>query len=156
MSVLGRQDYQWQHEPCLYGWVDGKAHYFTFDRTQTTIFDDEPNINRMSKDELKAYIRELWCKEPTTVMREAKPAKSAEHPTMKPVPLLGRLISNSSRRGEIVLDPFAGSGSTLIAAEQLGRRCYCMEIDPQYADVIITRWEELIGGEAEMEDGHGY
>ena len=116
--VMGRQDYQWKHEPCLYGWKDGAAHYFVDDRTQAT------------------------------VINEDKPTRSAEHPTMKPVKLLARLIKNSTRPGESVLDPFGGSGSTLIACEQLGRVCYTMELDPRYCDVIIDRWEKLTGQKA--------
>lgn len=113
--VLGRQDYQWKHEPCLYGWKDGAAHYFIDDRTQTTIL----NFN--------------------------KPTKSEMHPTMKPVALFSYQINNSSRKGENVADLFGGSGSTLIACEQLNRKCYMMELDPKYCDVIIKRWENLTG-----------
>jgi len=82
------------------------------------------------------------------VIREDRPARSDEHPTMKPVRLCGRLMANSSRRGEIVLDSFGGSGSTLIAAEQLKRRCYMIELDPRYCDVIIARWEQFTGRQA--------
>ena len=85
----------------------------------------------------------------TTVLREKKPSSSKLHPTMKPVKLIGRLIHNSSRPGENVLDIFGGSGSTMIAAEQLGRRCYMMELDPRYVDVIIERWEQFTGRTAE-------
>ena len=116
--VLGRQDYQWKHEPCLYGWKDGAAHYFINDRTQST------------------------------VIHEDKPSRSAEHPTMKPVKLIGQSIFNSSREGDIVLDLFGGSGTTLIACEQLNRKCRIMEIDPHYVDVIIKRWEDLTGQKA--------
>lgn len=118
--VLGRQDYQWKHEPCLYGWKDGAAHYFINDRTQSTVID------------------------------EKKPYRNGEHPTMKPVPLIAKQIENSSRKGENVLDLFGGSGTTLIACEQLGRNCYMMEYDPKYVDVIINRWEKLTGGKAEL------
>ena len=81
----------------------------------------------------------------TTVIDENKPARNADHPTMKPLKLLARLIKNSSRQGEIVLDTFGGSGSTLITCEQLGRRCYTMELDPRYADVIVKRWAKFTG-----------
>jgi site-specific DNA-methyltransferase (adenine-specific) len=146
--VIGRQDYQWKHEVCLYGWKEGAEHYFTFDRTQVGVF-EEKDLNRMSRKELIAELQRLREGEsPTTVIRHPKPMRSEDHPTMKPVPLIGKLISNSSRSGELVLDTFAGSGSTLIAAHQLGRRCYCMEIDPKYADVILTRWEALTEREA--------
>ena len=82
------------------------------------------------------------------MIREDKPAKSEEHPTMKPVKLISYLIRNSSRKGELVLDIFGGSGTTMIACEQLGRRCYMMELDPKYCDVIIKRWEGLTGQKA--------
>lgn len=117
--VLGRQDYHWQHEPCLYGWKEGAAHYFIDDRTQTT------------------------------VMQYDKPAKSIEHPTMKPIELIAKQIQNSSRTNEVVLDPFGGSGTTLIACEHLKRKCLTMELDPRYCDVIVKRWEELTGQKAE-------
>jgi len=145
-AVMGRQDYHWKHEPCLYGWKPGAEHYFTFDRTQNTVFDDEPNIRAMGKAELIAYIEDLRAMAaPEDVMRENKPSRNKEHPTMKPIPLMGRLISNSTKRGQIVLDTFAGSGSTLIAAEQLGRRCFAAELDPKYATVIVERWEAFTG-----------
>lgn len=120
--VLGRQDYQWKHEPCLYGWKDGAAHYFADTRSETTVID------------------------------EKRPTRSESHPTMKPVSLLARLIKNSSKPGELVLDTFGGSGSTLIACEQLKRRCCMMEIDPKYCDVIIERWESFTGEKAVLLD----
>ena len=147
--VLGRQDYQWQHEPCLYGWKDGAAHYFTADRTQTTVIEDRPNLKKMTKEELKDLVVELMKSPiPTTVLREDKPSRNSDHPTMKPIRLIGRLIANSTRKGETVLDTFGGSGSTLVAAEQLGRICYMMELDPKYCDVIINRWEQYTGQKA--------
>lgn len=118
--VMGRQDYQWKHEPCLYGWKDGAAHYFVDDRTQSTVIECD------------------------------RPSRSKEHPTMKPVKLLALQIRNSSRMGEIVLDPFGGSGSTLIACEQLGRKARLVELDPKYCDVILDRWEKLTGGTATL------
>lgn len=147
--TLGHRDYQWQHEPCLYGWKDGAGHYFSDSRTETTVIEDKPNINKMSKAELKAYVKELLKNEPaSTIIREDKPLRSEQHPTMKPVKLIAYLIRNSSRKGEIVLDVFGGSGTTLIACEQLGRRCYMEELDPKYCDVIIKRWEALTGQKA--------
>ncbi len=119
--VLGRQDYQWRHEPCLYGWKDG-AHKWYSDRKQTTVLEfDRPTANR-------------------------------EHPTMKPVPLLAYLVSNSTKAGDSVLDAFGGSGSTLVACEKLGRRCLTMEVDPHYCDVIIQRWEGMTGLKAVKEN----
>lgn len=147
--ALGRQDYQWQHEPCLYGWKDGAAHYFTDSRTEATVFEDRININKLSKDEMKALLKELLAdKQSTTVIHEDKPSKSVEHPTMKPLKLLARQIKNSTRRGEKVLDTFGGSGSTLLTCEQLGRVCYMAELDPKYCDVIIQRWENATGNKA--------
>jgi DNA modification methylase len=117
--TLGRQDYQWQHEPCLYGWNEG-THAWYSDRKQTTILHFD------------------------------RPKRSEEHPTMKPVPLFDYLIRNSSKAGDIILDTFGGSGTTIIACEQNGRNGYCMEIDPKYCDVIIDRWEKFTGKKAEL------
>lgn len=118
--VLGRQDYQWKHEPCFYGWKEGAAHYFIDDRTNTTVFD------------------------------EKKPTRNDLHPTMKPIKLIARQVQNSSRQGELVLDLFGGSGSTLMACEQTGRRCCSMEFDPRYCDAIIDRWQSFTGKKAEL------
>ena len=149
--ALGRQDYQWKHEPCLYGWKDGAAHYFVDDRTQSTVFEDKDNdIDHMKKEEMRTLLKQLLeDKISTTVINEDKPARSAEHPTMKPIRLLARQIKNSSKPGENVLDIFGGSGSTLITCEQLGRNCYTAELDPGYCDVIIKRWEDFTGQQAE-------
>lgn len=150
---LGRQDYQWKHEPCLYGWKDGAAHYFVNTRNLATVIEDAENqdIDNMKKDELKDLLKSILggCKD-TTILDEKKPTKSDLHPTMKPIPLIARQIKNSSRTGENVLDLFGGSGSTLMACEQLGRRCFMMEYDPHYADVIIKRWEDYTGEQAEL------
>jgi len=116
--VLGRQDYQWKHEPCLYGWKDG-SHKWYGDRKQTTVIDmNRPNASKL-------------------------------HPTMKPVALFAYQIQNSTQKGDIVLDTFGGSGTSIIACEQLGRKCYTMELDPRYVDVIIARWEKFTGRKAE-------
>lgn len=147
--VLGRQDYQWKHEPCLYGWKDGAAHYFTNDRCQTTVFEDDTALKKMTKEQLIEVIKELQDTiTPSTIIHEAKPQRNELHPTMKPINLIGRLVRNSSKPKENVFDGFGGSGSTLIACEQLGRKCYTMELDPKYVDVIIKRWEELTGKKA--------
>lgn len=119
--VPGRQDYQWKHEPILYGWKEGAAHYFVDDRTQST------------------------------VLLEDKPRKNDLHPTMKPVPLVGRLMKNSSKPDARVLDPFGGSGTTILAAEQLGRIAYSMELDEVFCDVIVKRWESYTGKTAVLE-----
>lgn len=121
--VLGRQDYQWKHEPCLYGWKEGAAHYWGADRKQTTILEFD------------------------------RPQRNAEHPTMKPVKMFDYLIFNSSKKGGIVADLFLGSGTTLIACEQDGRTCYGVEFDPKYCDVIIKRWEILTGQKAVLLSG---
>lgn len=150
--VLGRQDYQWKHESCLYGWKPGASHFFVNRRDLLTVTEDEaPDIDAMTKDELKALLRSLLGEAtPTTTIHEDKPLRSADHPTMKPIKLMGRAIKNSTRPGEVVLDLFGGSGSTLMAAEQLGRSCYTVELDPAYIDVIIKRWEEYTGDTAEL------
>ena len=144
--VLGRQDYQWKHEPCLYGWKNGSGHYFINDRTQTTVFEDKIDVDKMSIDELKQMVKKLLSENmTTTVIHENKPLVNDVHPTMKPLRLVSRLILNSSLKHENVIDFFAGSGSTLISCEELDRKCYAMELDPKYVDVIIDRWEKLTG-----------
>ena len=134
---------------CLYGWKDGAAHYFTNKRNLTTVMEQKLDIENMSKAEMKDLLTQLFGGDiPTSVIDCDKPKKNPDHPTMKPVPLIGKLISNSSRRKDIVLDIFGGSGTTLIAAEQLGRCCRMIEYEPIYVDVIIKRWEELTGMKA--------
>ena len=167
--VIGRQDYQWQHEPILYGWREGEAHRFFGGRKQGTVIEDSPIVLQEQEDAtlicvtvgteqiiIRAKEAEIISRADDTVMtiwRFEKPVRNGEHPTMKPIPLCARAIENSSREGEIVLDGFGGSGSTLIAAEQTGRSCYMMECDPVYADVIIKRWEEFTGQKAERIGG---
>jgi len=149
--VLGRQDYQWKHEPCFYGWKEGAGHYFIDDRTQATIYDKDIDLEKLSKQELiKLIQKERSQYESGTILHEDKPRANDLHPTMKPVNLCARLIRNSSKKGELVYDAFAGSGSTLIAAEQTGRKCYTIELDRHYCDVIIERWENLTGQKAEL------
>lgn len=116
--VLGRQDYQWKHEPCLYGWKEGACHNWYSDRCQTTILEFD------------------------------KPSRNGEHPTMKPVELFAYQIKNSTKKEDVILDLFGGSGTTIIASEQLNRMCYCMEFDPKYCDVIVKRWEQFTGSKA--------
>jgi len=140
---LSRHDYHWRHEPILYGWKEGTGHFFVDDRTQSTIFDSTQNIEKLKKEELVELLAKFLEQTQTTILYENKPVKSDLHPTMKPVALIGRLIKNSSLRDQLVYEPFGGSGSTLIAADQLDRTCYCMELDPRYVDVIIERWEAL-------------
>lgn len=146
--VMGHQDYQWKHEPCLYGWKDGASHYFTKDRTQTTIQSEDFDIEKLTRDELRELLQDI-LQLPSTIIEEDKPLRSAEHPTMKPVKLIGRIMKNSTRANDIIVDNFGGSGTTIIAAEQLARTCYMMELDPIYCDVIIKRWEDYTGEQAE-------
>lgn len=121
--VMGRQDYHWKHEPCLYGWKDGDSHYWGSDRKQTTVLDFN------------------------------KPTRNGDHPTMKPVDLFAYQIENSSKRGDIVLDTFGGSGTTMIACEKTGRIARLMELDPKYCDVICRRFAQLTGTVAVRQDG---
>ena len=116
--VMGRQDYHWKHEPCLYGWKGGAAHLWASDRKQTTIL----NFDRPNRSEI--------------------------HPTMKPIKLFDYQIQNNTKCEDVVLDTFAGSGTTIIACEQNGRTAYCCELDPKYCDVIIDRWEQFTGEKA--------
>lgn len=147
--TFGRQDYKWQHEPCLYGWKEGSAHYFIEEYNHPTIIEQEINLDKLKKEELKKIIEDIiYSDTPTTIIRENKPLKNDLHPTMKPIKLLAYLLKNSSERGQKILDLFGGSGSTLIACEQLDRQCYMMEYDPKYVDVIINRWEEYTGKKA--------
>lgn len=118
--TLGRQDYQWKHEPCWYGWKDGAAHYFVDDRKQSTVLEFD------------------------------KPKRNGEHPTMKPVELFEKLVENSSRPGENVLDSFGGSGTTMVACEKLGRKAFLSELDPKYADVIVRRYINLHGNSKDV------
>lgn len=142
--VMGRQDYQWKHEPILYGWKPGAAHYFVNDRTNTTVIDDKLNLKKLSKDEMLKLLQEIFSeKTPTTVIYHDKPQRNDIHPTMKPVTLIGYLMQNSSKPLQIVVDPFLGSGSTMVAAHQLKRRCYGIELDPKYVAVILDRMKKL-------------
>lgn len=146
--ALGRQDYQWKHEPCLYGWKEG-SHYFIKDRTQPTVWEDTTDFKKLKKEELVKILEDIFSdKVPTTVLNEKKPTASGIHPTMKPVALMARLIANSTKPGGTVLDLFGGSGSTMMACEQMGRACYTMELDPRYIDAIIERWETFTGEKA--------
>lgn len=118
--VMGRQDYHWKHEPCLYGWKEGAGHLWAADRKQTTILEFD------------------------------KPSRNGEHPTMKPVALFEYQMLNNTKGGDIVLDSFGGSGTTMLAAEKNGRKAYLMELDPKYCDVIVKRWEDFTGKKAQL------
>jgi DNA modification methylase len=117
--ALGRQDYQWKHEPCLYGWADGAAHTWLADRSQTTVLEFD------------------------------KPARNADHPTTKPAEMFSYLVRNSCPTSGTVLDPFAGSGTALVAAHTTGRVARLLELDPRYCDVVVSRFENLTGMKAE-------
>ncbi len=141
--TLGRQDYQWIHEPILYGWKEGAGHYFINDRTLNTVYEEvRENLRKMNKAELVELVEKIF-EVPTTVIKDNKPTRSADHPTMKPITLCAKLIYNSSHEGDTVLEPFGGSGSTLIAAEQLNRKCCAIELEPKYCDVIVRRYKQL-------------
>lgn len=148
-AILSRADYHWKHEPCLYGWKEGASHYFTNDFTQTTVIEDKIDVNKLNKEELKKLVKNLLSdNKPTTIIHEDKPLVNDLHPTMKPIKLIALLVRNSSKPQEKVIDLFGGAGSTLIACEQLNRKCYTMEYDPKYCDVIIKRWEQFTGKKA--------
>lgn len=148
--VLGRQDYQWKHEPCLYGWKDGASHYFVDNRALSTVIEeDEDNLKEMTKGELISYIKTMQENSPTSIFYEDKPVRSDIHPTMKPLKLIARCVLNSSKKGERVLDSFNGGGSTLMVCEKTERIYYRMELDPVYVERTIKRWEEETGLKAE-------
>ena len=160
--VLGRSDYQWRHEPILYGWKPGAAHRWFGGRAKTTVIDavDVPFVVNpdgsvqveTGSSTLHFTGSDLMVEEFVgSVIRHEKPAKNGEHPTMKPVGLIIGMLKNSSRRGDIVFDPFGGSGSTLIASEKIGRRARLIELDPRFADVIVRRWQDFTGSKAVLQ-----
>lgn len=166
--VMGRSDYHWKHEPILYGWKPGKRHRWFGGRKKTTVWDESEGVSieeldggryrvtfALGCDTFVLECSELDLVRPgsphsQSIWRFDKPRKSSEHPTMKPVALVARALENSSRKGDLVFDPFGGSGSTLIACEQTGRRCVTVELDPCYVDVIVKRWEEYTGSKAKL------
>ncbi len=150
-ATLSRQDFNWQHEPIIYGWKEGVGHFFCEDYTQTTVIDDDLNLKKLDKKQLVEIIHEMREGKPATAIRQNRPTKSDLHPTMKPVNLVQRMIEWSSRKNEIVLDLFGGSGTTLIASEQTKRQARLMELDPKYCDVIIKRWQDFTGKQAIMD-----
>jgi DNA modification methylase len=168
--VMGRQDYHWKHEPILYGWKPGAAHTWNNNRKQTTIIDNFAGITvkNEGKETILSFsngVQFASIKVPsfeilaagddvdTSVWRIEKPLKNGEHPTMKPIELCARAIKNSSLVQHRILDLFGGSGSTLIATEQINRSCYVMELDPIYCDVIIKRYEQFTGNKAALIKG---
>lgn len=154
--TMGWGDYRNRHEPIFYGWKEG-THYWCGSRSQDTILDKKVDYDSMPKADAVAMLKEILENNalPTTALKFARPAASREHPTMKPIALLAYLIKNSSRSGEIVLDPFGGSGSTLLACEQTDRICYTAELDRHYCDVIRKRYWKFVnnGDEDGWQDG---
>lgn len=146
---LTRKDYQLIYEPCLYYTKEGRGHYFCPKRNLADVIETSEalDIEKATKDELKNLLIKI-LQLPTTVIDCERPMKAKGHPTMKPVKLFGQQILNSSRVGEIVFDPFGGSGTTIVACEQLKRSAYVCELSPVYCDVIIKRWETLTGNQA--------
>src|SRR5699024_6320771 len=150
--VMSRQDYHWQHEPILYGWKPGNAHCWYGDRNKSTVIDDDVDLHDLGREELVRLVDDLRNALNTTVYREAKPTSSELHPTMKPIALVQHHIQNSSERGDVVLDLFGGSGTTLIACERSGRINRSMELDPRYCDDIVQRWQANTGKIAVLEE----
>ena len=161
--VIGRGDYQWRHEPILYGWKPTAAHRWYGGRARHTVFDQPGAVAEMDEDgntiltigddvfRLSGENIQIEAM-PGTVLHVPKPLKSKLHPTTKPVELIERCLKNSTKPGDLVLDPFGGSGSTLIACERLGRRARLMELDPRYAGLIIRRWEGFTGKTARRQE----
>lgn len=148
--LLGRQDYQWQHEPVLYGWKPGAAHRWYGGRARATIFDDQTPLGSLRKAELVAMLEEIRAL--SAAHRESRPAASRQHPTMKPVRLVARHLSNSTQPGDVVLDPFGGSGTTLIACHHTGRLGRLIEKDARYVDRICRRWQDHTGEAPVLEE----
>ena len=147
---LGRLDYDYRHEAIFYTWTKKHNFYGSYD---TTVIDDTTVIEKMNKKELVELVRKLMHPKDDSVQYFDKPHKCDLHPTMKPVKLVAKFILNSSRPGDTVFDIFGGSGTTMIACEQLGRKCRMMELDPKYCDVIVKRWEEFTGKKAVLVNG---
>lgn len=141
--TLTRQDYQWQHEPIIYGWKHGAGHHWQGGFSQSTVIDDEPALKKMSKAELIALVNHMRNALDTTVVREPRNVISDLHPTIKPTRLVARHIWNSSKRGEKVMELFSGSGTTLAAAEQTGRVGRATEADPKFVAVALERMSAL-------------
>ena len=166
--VLGRQDYHSRHEPILYGWKPGAAHRWFGGRKQQSVTESDSLLTIAKEDNgqfLLTFtdgIQHIVVQVPdyallfqgddalTSIWKVDKPLKNSEHPTMKPVALIERAIRNSSKKGDVVLDCFGGSGSTLIACERTGRRCRTMELGTNYCQVIVKRWEDFTGKKAEV------
>lgn len=162
--VLGRSDYQWIHEPILYGWKPGARHRWYGGRKNTTVLDlgdgspftqcEDGSWTVRIGDRVMVLSGDVKVTEVIpSVLHEPKPKRSEDHPTMKPVALIERMLKHSARPGDVVLDPFGGSGSTMIAAERLGMSSRLIELDPCYVDVIVRRWQVYTGRDAVRLDG---
>lgn len=158
--VLSRSDYQWQHEPILYGWKPAGRHPWYGNRKHTSLLSlgDLAPVVELEAGAFQITIGtrvflvrgEMTVEEvSTTLARIERPKRSPDHPTMKPVALVDRCLRNSTEIGDLVLDPFGGSGTTLISAEKNARRGYLAELEPKFCDVIVKRWEDLTGHKAE-------
>jgi DNA modification methylase len=164
--VLGRSDYQWRHEPILYGWKPGGRHSWFGGRKKTTVADFGEPFTQVDEETWQIALADMTLTvrgdavleaAQESVIRLARPKRSAEHPTMKPVALIEGMLRNSARRDSVVLDCFGGSGSTLIAAERLHMQARLMELDPRYCDVSVRRWQEYSGRKATREsDGMSF
>lgn len=166
--VLGRSDYQWRHEPILYGWKPGAAHSWYSGRANTTVMETPTEAVRVMPDktvQIDLGDQTLVVSGENlslaaldgSVIRHDKPARNGEHPTMKPVGLICGMLENSTKRGDVVLDIFGGSGSTMIAAHKLGRASRLVELDPKFCDVIVDRWQTFSGQKAVLEgDGRTF
>lgn len=154
-APMSRQDYNYLHEPILYGWREGAAHYYDGDFTRTTVIDDDIDLKRLDKKALQDLVNELRGRLPTSVIRVDKPSKSIYHPTTKPVRLFERNVLASSRPGEAVLDLFSGSGTLIITCRKTRRRARAMEMSPNYAEASLARYLEYCGEEPRLlnEDG---
>jgi len=141
--TLGRQDYQWQHEPILYGWKTGAGHHWQGGYSQSTIIDECSDLKKLSKSELITLVNHYRNGPDTTVIREPRNVCSDLHPTIKPTRLVARHIWNSSRRDAQIIELFSGSGTTMAAAEQTGRRCAATELDPKFVAVGLERMSLL-------------
>lgn len=148
--VMGGAQYQNMYEPCLYGCKGKNPKWYTGRKERSVI----ESVDLMSDAELRATIKELTEQEATDIIRERKTQVNDLHPTMKPIRLIAKLLKNSTVKNDVVLDLFGGSGSTLMACEQMGRKCRIMEMDPHYCDVIVKRWENFTGRKAYKEERH--
>lgn len=161
--VLGRSDYQWIHEPILYGWKPGSKHRWFGGRKLTTVqelgetspFEQQPDgtwaIKIGDHTMVVSGDAKVSAPQPSSVLYHDKPTRSAEHPTMKPVALIERMLCNSARSADIVVDAFGGSGSTMMAAERLGMVARLCELDPKFVDVTVRRWQEYTGRDAVLQ-----